>query len=114
MRAVSLQRPGHVEVIDLQEPVRRSGELLLRIERVGLCGTDLNSFRGRNPLVTFPRIIGHEIAATVIEGSAKVPAGTRATVSPYTSCGMCASCFHVAGSMLAKTTRRSEFNGTAQ
>jgi threonine dehydrogenase-like Zn-dependent dehydrogenase len=92
MRAVSLQRPGHVEVIDLQEPVRRPGELLLRIERVGLCGTDLNSFRGRNPLVTFPRIIGHEIAATVIEGSAKVPAGTRVTVSPYTSCGMCASC----------------------
>ncbi len=92
MRAVSLQRPGHAEVIDLREPVRRTGELLLRVEMVGLCGTDLNSFRGRNPMVTFPRIIGHEIAATVVEHSANVPAGTRVTVSPYTNCGVCASC----------------------
>ena len=92
MRAVSLQRPGHAEVVDLREPMRRGGELLLRVEMVGLCGTDLNSFRGRNPLVTFPRIIGHEIAATVIEGSANVPAGSRVTVSPYTSCGACSSC----------------------
>ena len=92
MRAVSLQGPGHAEVVDLREPVRRAGELLLRVEMVGLCGTDLNSFRGRNPLVSFPRVIGHEIAATVVEGSASVPAGTRVTVSPYTSCGVCASC----------------------
>src|ERR1700761_941182 len=92
MRAVSLQRPGHAELVDLREPAQRPGELLLRVEMVGLCGTDLNSFRGRNPLVSYPRIIGHEIAATVVEGSANVPAGTRVTVSPYTSCGACASC----------------------
>ena len=92
MRAVSLQRPGHAELVDLREPAQRPGELLLRVEMVGLCGTDLNSFRGRNPLISYPRIIGHEIAATVIEGSANVHAGTRVTVSPYTSCGTCASC----------------------
>jgi threonine dehydrogenase-like Zn-dependent dehydrogenase len=92
MRAVSLQRPGHAEIVDLPEPTQRAGELLLRVELVGLCGTDLNSFRGRNPLVTFPRVIGHEIAATVVEGSRTLPAGSRVTVSPYTSCGVCASC----------------------
>lgn len=92
MRAVSLQGPGHAEVVDLGAPIRRVGELLLRVEMVGLCGTDLNSFRGRNPLITFPRVIGHEISATVTEGSEKIPAGTRVTVSPYTSCGECASC----------------------
>jgi len=59
---------------------------------VGLCGTDLNSFRGKNPLVTYPRVLGHEIAATVVEGSATTPAGTRVTISPYTSCGTCPSC----------------------
>ena len=59
---------------------------------MGLCGSDLNSFRGSNPLVTYPRVLGHEIAATVVEGSVTVPAGTRVTVSPYTSCGVCASC----------------------
>lgn len=92
MRAVSLRGPGEAEVIEVREPARKTGELLLKVERVGLCGTDLNSFRGRNPLVTFPRVIGHEIAATVVEGSANVPAGTRVTVSPYTSCGVCAAC----------------------
>src|SRR6201995_2610507 len=92
MRAVSLQRPGHAEVVDLREPVRGAGKLLFRVEMVGLCVTDLNSFRGRNPLVTYPRVIGHEISATVIEGSANVPAGTRVAVSPYTSCGVCSSC----------------------
>lgn len=92
MKAVSLQSPGHATLVDLPEPTRRTGELLLRVEMVGLCGTDLNSFRGRNPLVTFPRVIGHEIAATVVEGSSNVPAGAHVTVSPYTSCGVCASC----------------------
>jgi len=92
MRAVSLAGPGQAGVVDIHEPERRSGELLLKVEMVGLCGTDLNSFRGRNPLVSFPRVIGHEISATVAEGSSRIPAGTRVTVSPYTSCGMCASC----------------------
>lgn len=92
MRAVSLNGPGQAEVIEFREPEQRAGELLLKVEMVGLCGTDVNSFRGRNPLVTFPRVIGHEIAATVVGGSANVPAGTRVTVSPYTNCGVCASC----------------------
>jgi threonine dehydrogenase-like Zn-dependent dehydrogenase len=92
MKAVSLLGAGDARVIEIPEPTRREGELLLKVEMVGLCGTDLNSFRGKNPLVTYPRILGHEIAATVVEGSAGVPAGTRVTVSPYTSCGTCPSC----------------------
>lgn len=92
MRAVTLSAPGHVEITDIAEPVRQAGDLLLRVELIGLCGTDLNSYRGKNPLVTFPRVIGHEIAATVLEGSAAIPAGSRVTVSPYTNCGRCAAC----------------------
>jgi threonine dehydrogenase-like Zn-dependent dehydrogenase len=92
MKAVSLLAAGDARVVDTLEPQRRPGELLLKIEMVGLCGTDLNSFRGKNPLVTYPRILGHEIAATVVEGSATIPAGTHVTVSPYTSCGTCPSC----------------------
>ena len=92
MRALALIEAGDARVIDVPEPVRRSGDLLLKVEMVGLCGTDLNSFRGKNPLITYPRILGHEIAATVLEGDEEVPAGTRVTVSPYTSCGQCPSC----------------------
>jgi threonine dehydrogenase-like Zn-dependent dehydrogenase len=59
---------------------------------VGLCGSDLNSFRGLNPLVSFPRIPGHEVSATVIQGNSDVPTGTDVALCPYTSCGQCASC----------------------
>lgn len=92
MKALSLMSAGKVQIIDVPLPRRENGELLLKVEMVGLCGTDLNSFRGRNPLVSYPRILGHEIAATVVEGEGLVQAGTRVTVSPYSSCGRCSSC----------------------
>ncbi len=92
MKAVALTGPGQVRISDVAEPTRVPGDLLLRVEMVGMCGTDLNSYRGKNPMVTYPRVIGHEIAATVLEGSTAVPPGTRVTVSPYTACGQCAAC----------------------
>ena len=92
MKALSLTEPGSARIVEVPEPLETDGELLLRVEMVGLCGTDLNSFRGRNPLVSYPRVLGHEIAATVLEGDARHAPGTRVTVSPYTSCGVCASC----------------------
>ncbi len=92
MKALSLNAPGDLRLTDTEEPPSTANDLLLRVEMVGLCGTDLNSFRGKNPLITYPRILGHEIAATVLEGSPAVPTGTRVTVAPYTSCGRCASC----------------------
>ena len=73
-----------------------AGEVLLRVRAVGLCGSDLSTFAGRNPLVSYPRIPGHEIAATIEEMGANVPAslqhGLAVTVLPYTSCGACAAC----------------------
>ena len=92
MRALSLTAPGDVRVTNIPVPPDGTGELLLRVEMVGLCGTDLNSFRGSNPLISYPRVLGHEVAATVVEGSAGIAAGTRVTVAPYTNCGRCASC----------------------
>ena len=95
MKALSLSGPGKMSVMEIAEPVVKSGEVLLKVRMVGLCGTDLNSFRGKNPMVAFPRVPGHEIAATVVDVSAGVNGFTRGmdvTVSPYTSCGVCASC----------------------
>ncbi len=59
---------------------------------VGFCGSDLNSFRGLNPLVSYPRILGHEVSATVVQGNDEIGAGTNVALNPYTSCGRCASC----------------------
>ncbi len=95
MKALVIRGPGEVVVEEVPAPVRRDGEVLLRVRRVGLCGSDLNSYRGKNPLVVFPRILGHEVAATVVEdvpGHPHLSRGTDVTVSPYTSCGRCASC----------------------
>ncbi len=95
MKAVFMRGPGAVEIGDVAEPIRKPGEALLRVRYVGLCGTDLNSYRGRNPLVSYPRIPGHEIAATIAEiddGDAAFSVGSDVTLSPYTSCGGCAAC----------------------
>jgi len=95
MRALALEAPGKLTITTREMPAPRPGEVLLRVRLVGLCGSDLNSFRGKNPLVTYPRILGHEIAATVEDaGDARhlLPSGTAVTLMPYTSCGRCASC----------------------
>src|ERR1035437_4540576 len=95
MRALVIDRPGEARVIDMQRPAADPLEATMRIRRIGLCGTDLSTFLGKNPLVTYPRIAGTEVAATL----ERVPAndlglceGTNVTMSPYTICGKCTAC----------------------
>jgi threonine dehydrogenase-like Zn-dependent dehydrogenase len=93
MKALRIQAPGEVAIVDVQTLERpRAGEVLLKVNRVGLCGTDLTTFRGGNAMVRYPRILGHEVAATVVEGGEDLVPGTQVTLSPYTSCGICSSC----------------------
>jgi threonine dehydrogenase-like Zn-dependent dehydrogenase len=93
MKAFQIQAPGSASIIDAPElSDREIGEVLLKVDLVGMCGTDLTTFRGGNAMVTFPRIPGHEVAATVVEGTAGLARGTAVTVSPYTHCGLCPSC----------------------
>lgn len=95
MKALIIKQPGEAEVNAIPEPVVSEKNILLKVRMIGLCGSDLNSFRGKNPMVSFPRIPGHEVAATIVTGSAAFPslaAGVNVTLSPYTSCGKCASC----------------------
>lgn len=96
MKALVISEAGRTGYIDCPQPKLRMGEVLLRIHRIGYCGTDLNTFRGLNPLVSYPRIPGHEIAAVIAEVGAGVPeqfkVGMVTTVLPYTACGKCTSC----------------------
>lgn len=95
MKAVVMHGPGDVGIEAVPDPVQNPGEALLRVRRIGLCGSDLNSYRGRNPLVSFPRIPGHEVAATIVDvekGHIGLTAGVNVTLSPYSSCGQCTSC----------------------
>jgi threonine dehydrogenase-like Zn-dependent dehydrogenase len=92
MRMFKIHSAGTATLVDapLPSPIQHD-EVLLRVNLVGMCGTDLTTFRGNNSMVTFPRVPGHEVAATVVEGGILAP-GTKVTLSPYTSCGICSSC----------------------
>jgi len=95
MKAIVLQKPGKASIETVPDPVLTPGNVMLRVRMVGFCGSDLNSFRGLNPLVSYPRILGHEVSATVLENighDSRLSAGTDVAVSPYSSCGKCASC----------------------
>jgi threonine dehydrogenase-like Zn-dependent dehydrogenase len=91
LKALLLTGPGEARVAEVGDQPEQDG-VLLRVDFVGLCGSDLNSFRGTNPLITYPRVLGHEVAATIISGAKSIPAGTPVTLSPYSSCGVCAAC----------------------
>ena len=108
MKTAILEAPGKLTIGTRPMPAASSDEVLLRVRLVGLCGSDLNAFRGRNPLISYPRILGHEIAATIEDSSsanADLTPGTDVTLLPYTSCGKCASC-------LRNRSNACEFNQT--
>jgi threonine dehydrogenase-like Zn-dependent dehydrogenase len=96
MKAMVITESGKTGYIERRQPRPAPGEVVLQIKRLGFCGSDLNTFRGFNPLVTYPRIPGHEIGAVIAEVTAGVPpqfkAGLETTVLPYTTCGVCSSC----------------------
>ena len=96
MKAVHIEGAGKVAVLRLEKPVPAKGELLLRLRYVGFCGSDLSTYLGKNPMVVYPRVPGHEISARIEEVGEGVPEGfspgEAVTVVPYTSCGECPSC----------------------
>ncbi len=85
-----------MQVVETDIPAMGAGDVLLRVNYVGFCGSDLNTFLGKNPMVRMPVIPGHEVGAVVEAVGASVPEGLKpgmvVTVNPYTNCGKCASC----------------------
>jgi len=85
-----------MKVIDIAEPQMGDDEVLLKMKYVGFCGSDLNTFRGGNPMVKMPVVPGHEVGAEIVSVGKNVPEGLKpgmvVTVNPYTNCGKCASC----------------------
>ena len=99
MKAIQIAAPGKMAVVPIPEPEVRAGEVLLRLQYVGFCGSDLNTYLGRNPMVHMPVIPGHEVGAVIERIGDGVPEGLKpgmtVTVNPYTNCGKCASCRNV-------------------
>ena len=109
MKAIQIFEPSQVKVVEIEKPCVGAGEVMVKLHYVGFCGSDLNTFLGRNPMVKLPVIPGHEIGGEVAAVGEGVPVtvkvGQTVTINPYTACGTCASC-------LAGRVNACQFNET--
>jgi 2-desacetyl-2-hydroxyethyl bacteriochlorophyllide A dehydrogenase len=96
MQTVVLNNPGQLALIDRPQPTSPGpGEALVKVMRVGVCGTDIHAFRGKQPFFSYPRVLGHELGVEVLSlgpGQHSVAVGDRCAVEPYLNCGTCIAC----------------------
>lgn len=95
MRKIVLQEPGRFIDRQAARPIAGAGEALVRIHRIGICGTDFHAFVGAHAFVTYPRVLGHELGCEVLQVGSNdygLRAGDRCAIEPYVSCGRCCAC----------------------
>jgi threonine dehydrogenase-like Zn-dependent dehydrogenase len=95
MLQITLEKPGRFIASDADEPARAQGEAIVRVRRIGVCGTDLHAFAGRQPFFEYPRILGHELGVEVVDPGDDphgLRSGDRCSVEPYLNCGRCIAC----------------------
>ncbi|MCH3919508.1 MAG: zinc-binding alcohol dehydrogenase family protein [Sphaerochaeta sp.] len=99
MKAVQLHKPWEVSTIDAPMPVAHGNLALLKVKAAGICGSDIGAFRGTNGLVSYPRIIGHELSGEIValpkdpkDNPKGFKVGDRVVVDPYLYCGKCYPC----------------------
>ena len=95
MLQIVLEKPGAFTTVDAAEPTLAPGEALVRVHRIGICGTDLHAFAGKQPFFNYPRVLGHELGVEVVDPGSEpngLRAGDRCSVEPYVNCGRCIAC----------------------
>jgi 2-desacetyl-2-hydroxyethyl bacteriochlorophyllide A dehydrogenase len=94
MKQVTLIKPYEFEERDVEIPILKKGELLVKIKNIGICGTDIHAFHGNQPYFSYPRVLGHELSGIIVDAKIenKSLLGKPVSVLPYLSCGKCNSC----------------------
>lgn len=95
MKYIVCEEPGNFQLKEKPAPRRKSGEALLKVKKVGICGTDLHAYSGNQAFFSYPRILGHELATHVLEvdeNAKGIKAGDKVVIMPYLSCGHCIAC----------------------
>lgn len=95
MKAVYLKEPNDIAIREIDRPAYKEGYAVIKVKALGICGSDIGAFRGVNPMVSYPRIIGHEIAGVVEEigeNPRGLVKGNRVVIDPYLYCGHCYPC----------------------
>lgn len=94
MRAILCREPGQLDIVERPMPEPKAGEALVRIRRIGVCGTDMHIYQGNQPYFVYPRVMGHELSAEIAEvrAGSRFKAGDHVYIVPYLSCGHCIAC----------------------
>lgn len=95
MKYIVCEKPGLFQMQEKKAPSLKDGEALLKIQQVGICGTDLHAFAGNQPFFSYPRILGHELAGQILEIGANpqgLQVGDKVAIMPYVSCQICIAC----------------------
>ncbi len=96
MKAIKFDKPWSVSCVEVDKPQAAENQALIKVKSAGICGSDIGAFRGSNKLVSYPRIIGHEIAGEILSIPENNPrglkVGDKVVVDPYLYCGHCYPC----------------------
>ncbi|HUC94239.1 MAG TPA: zinc-binding alcohol dehydrogenase family protein [Paenibacillus sp.] len=95
MKGIVCEQIGQLKLVEMDPPSLAEGEAIIRIKRVGICGTDLHAYKGNQPFFTYPRVLGHELAGIIeaIGVNARgLNKGDQVCVIPYLHCGRCIAC----------------------
>jgi 2-desacetyl-2-hydroxyethyl bacteriochlorophyllide A dehydrogenase len=93
MKSLICVKPGEFALVETKKPQETPGHSILKLERIGICGTDYHAYDGNQPFFSYPRILGHEIAGSIEQTDSELfKVGDRVTVSPYIYCGKCIAC----------------------
>ncbi|MDR1318168.1 MAG: zinc-binding alcohol dehydrogenase family protein [Treponema sp.] len=96
MKALVLEQPGIINLHDIDTPQAQVGEVLVKVSAVSVCGSDIHAYKGENVLLTYPRIMGHEVCGVVeeinVDSETPLVSGDRVMLLPYIGCGHCVAC----------------------
>ncbi len=95
MKGIICEQIDQFKLIEMEAPSFVQGEALIRVKRIGICGTDLHAYKGNQPFFSYPRVLGHELAGVIEQigdNEAGLKAGDQVSVIPYMHCGSCVAC----------------------
>ncbi|MCA0757717.1 zinc-binding alcohol dehydrogenase family protein [Paenibacillus sp. N4] len=95
MKAIVCEQVDRLRLVEQEEPAAGPGTAIVRIRRIGICGTDLHAYKGNQPFFSYPRVLGHELSGVVEQAddpSGRIKAGDQVSIVPYMHCGTCIAC----------------------